>query len=143
MSSRGQAYLLERSGSLALVEHSSSVAVTIKIPYEVDVLLHWPAYQPILSYGLVKTESDFIMRLVDTGLGRWTLIVMRLNKEVVPTGFSLNRTKYQVSFIVMHGSVSQQLFLVVWIFLRSLSVICYSRLVISEDHKSYFGLTSH
>ena len=143
MSSRGQAYLLERSGSLALVEHSSSVAVTIKIPYEVDVLLHWPAYQPILSYGLVKTESDFIMRLVDTGLGRWTLIVMRLNKEVVPTGFSLNRTKYQGSFIVMHGSVSQQLFLVVWIFLRSLSVICYSRLVISEDHKSYFGLTSH
>ena len=31
--------------------------------------------------------------------------MMRLNKEVVPTGFSLNRTKYQGSFIVMHGSV--------------------------------------
>ena len=143
MSSRGQAYLLERSGSLALVEHSSSVAVTIKIPYEVDVLLHWPAYHPILSYGLVKIESDFIMRLVETGLGKWILIVKRLNKEVVPTGFSLNRKKYQGSFIVMHGSVSQQLFLVVWMFLRSLGVICYRRLFISEGHKNYFGLGSH
>ena len=25
--------------------------------------------------GLVKTESSFIVRLVETGLGRWTLVI--------------------------------------------------------------------
>ena len=38
----------------------------------------------------------------------------------------------------MHGSVSLQLFLVVYIFLRSLGVICFHRWVLSESHKSYF-----
>ena len=37
-----------------------------------------------------------------------------------------------------HGSVSPQLFLVVWIFLRFLSVICYDRWVPNESHKNYF-----
>ena len=36
------------------------------------------------------------------------------------------------------GSVSLQLFLLVWIFLRSLGVICYDRCVLSEGQKSYF-----
>ena len=35
--------------SLALVGHPSSDGVTIKMPYEVDVL-HWPALHPIFSY---------------------------------------------------------------------------------------------
>ena len=35
-------------------------------------------------------------------------------------------------------SVSLQLFLVVWIFWRSLIVICYNRGVLSECHKNYF-----
>ena len=38
----------------------------------------------------------------------------------------------------MHGTVSLQLFLVVWIYLRSLGVICYVRCVLSESHKNYF-----
>ena len=38
----------------------------------------------------------------------------------------------------LHGSVSLQLFPVVWIFLRTLGVICYGRLVLSEGHKNYF-----
>ena len=38
----------------------------------------------------------------------------------------------------LHGSVSLQLFPVVWIFLRSLGVICYDRLVLGEGHKNYF-----
>ena len=33
--------------------------------------LHTPSF-PI---GLVKTESGFIVRSVETGLGRWTLVV--------------------------------------------------------------------
>ena len=37
-----------------------------------------------------------------------------------------------------HGSASLQLFPVVWIFLRSLGVICYDRWVLSEGHKNYF-----
>ena len=37
-----------------------------------------------------------------------------------------------------HGSASLQLFPVVWIFLRSLSVICYSRWVLSAGHKNDF-----
>ena len=42
------------------------------MPYGVDVL-HRPALQPIFSsfpIGLVKTESGFIVRSVETGLGR-------------------------------------------------------------------------
>ena len=35
--------------SLALVGHPSSDSVTIKIPHEVDVLLHQPALHPIFS----------------------------------------------------------------------------------------------
>ena len=52
---------------LALVGHPSSDGITIKIPYGVDVL-HRPASHPI--FGLVKTGSGFIVRSVETGLGR-------------------------------------------------------------------------
>ena len=64
-----------RGASLALVGHPSSDGVTIKIPYGVNVLLHQPASHPIFTIGLVKTESDFIVRSVETGLGRWSLVV--------------------------------------------------------------------
>ena len=37
-----------------------------------------------------------------------------------------------------HESASLQLFLVVWISLRSLSVICYGRWNLSKGHKNYF-----
>ena len=55
--------------SSALVGHPSSDGVTIKMPYGVDVL-HRPALHPIFSYWLVKIESGFIVRSVETGLGR-------------------------------------------------------------------------
>ena len=54
--------------SLALVGHTSSDGVTIKMPYGVDVLR--PASPPSFSIGFVKTESDFTVRSVETGLGR-------------------------------------------------------------------------
>ena len=44
------------------------------------------------------------------------------------------------SSVAISGSVdiSLQLFAVVWIFLKSLGVICYDRRVLSEGHKNYF-----
>ena len=57
-----------------MVGHPSSDGVTIKIPYGVGVL-HRPASHPIFPIGLVKSESGFIVRSVETGLGRWTLVV--------------------------------------------------------------------
>ena len=56
-----------------MVDHPSSDGVTIKIPYRLDILLHRPALDrktPCFPIGLVKTESDFIVRSVETGLGR-------------------------------------------------------------------------
>ena len=56
--------------SLALVGHPSSDGVTIKMPYRVDVL-HRPASHPVFSYWAgVKTESGFIVRSVESSLGR-------------------------------------------------------------------------
>ena len=43
-----------------------------------------------------------------------------------------------------HGSASLQLFPAMWIFLRSLGVICYDRSVLSEGHKKLLqGFLSH
>ena len=55
--------------SLALVGHSSSDGVTIKMPYGVDVFID-QLRTPSFRIGLVKTESGFIVRSVETGSGR-------------------------------------------------------------------------
>ena len=34
--------------------------------------------------GLVKTESDFLVGLVETGLGRWTLVVAVISVDTYP-----------------------------------------------------------
>ena len=60
--------------SLALVGHPSSDSVRIKILYGVDVLFHWPELHP--------TESDFIVRSVETGIGRWMLVVAVISVDV-------------------------------------------------------------
>ena len=67
----GQSYHMEEGTSLILVGHPSSDDVQIKVPYGVNILLHPPASHPSFPIGLVKTESDFIIRSVETGLGRW------------------------------------------------------------------------
>ena len=58
------------SASLALVGHPSSDGVTIKLPYGVDVYYIDQLHTSSFTIGLVKTESDFIVRSVETGLGR-------------------------------------------------------------------------
>ena len=55
--------------SLASVGHPSSDGITIKMPYGVDVL-HQQLHTPSFPIGLVKTESGFIVRSFETGLGR-------------------------------------------------------------------------
>ena len=58
---------------MALVDHPSSDGVTIKIPYRLDILLHRPALDKktaCFPIGLVKTESDFIVRSAEIVLGR-------------------------------------------------------------------------
>ena len=39
---------------------------------------------PSFPIGLVKTESGFFVRLVETGLGRWTLVVAVINVDAYP-----------------------------------------------------------
>ena len=70
VSSRTNLTSCREGASLVFVDHPSSDGVTVKIPYRVDVLLHRPAWHPSFPFGLVKTESDFIVRSVETGLGR-------------------------------------------------------------------------
>ena len=39
---------------------------------------------PSFHIGLVKIESNFIVRPVETGLGRWTLVVAVISVDVYP-----------------------------------------------------------
>ena len=39
---------------------------------------------PSFPIGLVKTKSDFIVRSVETGLGRWMLVVAVISVDVYP-----------------------------------------------------------
>ena len=64
---------------------TSSGGFTIKILYGVDdVLLHPPALHPIFPIGFAKIESDVIVRPVETGLGRWTLLVAVISVDAYP-----------------------------------------------------------
>ena len=83
MSSRDSLTSWGEDASLALVGNLSSDGITIKMPYGVDVL-HQPASHPIYSYWLVKTESGFIVRSVETGLGRQTLVVAVISVHAYP-----------------------------------------------------------
>ena len=39
---------------------------------------------PFLPIGLVKSESDFIVRSVETSLGRWKLVVTVISVDAYP-----------------------------------------------------------
>ena len=68
MFSRASLTSCGESTSLVLVDHLSGDGVTIKMTHWVDVL-HQPALHPSFPIRLVKTESSFIVRSVETGLG--------------------------------------------------------------------------
>ena len=70
MVSSGASLISWREGaSLTLVGHPSSDVVTIKIPYGIDVFID-QLRTPSFPIGFVKTEFGFIVRSVETGLGR-------------------------------------------------------------------------
>ena len=69
---------------MALVVIPSGDGDTIKMPYGVDVLLHQPASQLIFPIGLIKTASDFVVRSVETGLGKWKLVVAMISVDIYP-----------------------------------------------------------
>ena len=69
MSSRASLTSWREGASLALVGHPSSHGVTIKLPYQVDAFID-QLRTPSFPNGLVKTESGFILRSVETDLGR-------------------------------------------------------------------------
>ena len=45
--------------------------------------IHQP-HTPSFPIGLVDTESGFIVRSVETGLGRWLLVVAVISVDVYP-----------------------------------------------------------
>ena len=55
--------------SLTVLGHPSSDGIMIKLPYGL-VVLHQPASHPTFPVELVKTESYFIVRSIENGLGR-------------------------------------------------------------------------
>ena len=71
------------SASLALGGHPSSDGVMIKMPHGVNVL-HQPASHPSFPVWLVKTETGFIVRYVETGLGRRTLVLAVISVDAYP-----------------------------------------------------------
>ena len=46
--------------------------------------------------GLVKTKSDFIVRSVNTGLGRWTLVVAVISVDAYPFLVFLDLTQGRI-----------------------------------------------
>ena len=69
--------------SLALVGYPSSDGVTIKVPlgqmFCIDQLR-----VPSFHIGLVKTESGFIVRSVEAGLGKLMLVVAVISVDAYP-----------------------------------------------------------
>ena len=78
---RGQSYFMGRRCLFSLGYHPSSDGVTIKMPYRVDVL-QWPALWPIFSCWFGSAESGFIVRSVETGSGRWMLVVAVISVDL-------------------------------------------------------------
>ena len=105
--------------------------------------------------GLVKTESDFIVRSVETGLGRWTLVVAVISAHAFFFDFPMTLRIQALCHLILRSQNFQftRILLVpcctwksvptsisgFWEFLRSLGVICYDRWVLSECYKNYFN----
>ena len=46
-------------------------------------------HTPSFPIGLVKTKSDFIKRPVESGLGRWMLVVAKISVDAYPFWFQI------------------------------------------------------
>ena len=94
-----------------------------------------------LSLFLLGFLSDFIFRSAETGLGRWILVVTVISVDAYHflafSDLTCLTEDTGMCFLVALccGGVT---FLLVWIFPRSLGVICYGRRVLSVCQKNYF-----
>ena len=71
------------STAIALVGDPYNDGVTIKMLYGVDLYIN-QLCTPSFPIGLVKTESGFIVRLVETGLERLTLVLTMISVDANP-----------------------------------------------------------
>ena len=78
--------------SLMSWREGASLAFSVTIMGYTDVLFHQPALHPIFS--LVKTDSDFIVRSVETGVGRWMLVVAVISVNAYPFLAFSDLTRY-------------------------------------------------
>ena len=83
MSSRASLTSWGEGTFLALVGRSSSSGVTTKMPYGIDFHID-QLCTPSFPLGLVKTESGFIARSVETGLGIRMLVVAVISVDAYP-----------------------------------------------------------
>ena len=71
--------------SLTLVGHPSNDVVMIKIiVWQMFYYIDQPSTRSF-PIGLVKNEFDFIVRSVETGLGRWMLVVAVISVDAYPS----------------------------------------------------------
>ena len=70
--------------SLALAGQPSSDGITIKNTFGVDVYYIDQSHTLSFLIGLVETKSDFIVSSVETGLGRWALVVAVISVDAYP-----------------------------------------------------------
>ena len=66
------------------------IIYTLKRKDQRHDVIYLSASHLIFSFGLVKTESDFIVRSIKIGLGRWMLVVAVISADAYP--FWLSQT---------------------------------------------------
>ena len=92
------------------------------------MLVLWPLRPELLPWGY--RSKCFLVALC-------CLIVRRPNLEAGTKGLLHQQVKLVALNHVVHRSLALQLFLVVWVFLRSLGVICCKIWVLSNGRKNY------
>ena len=83
---------------------------------------------------------DLTCHFEDAGIGIFCLHCAAENKETKHGSNDQEASRGKNAEIVLVPclhSAEVQLFPVVWIFMRSLGVICYNRWILSEGHKNY------
>ena len=71
--SRGVSLTSWGDAFLALTSHPSSNGITKEIPCGVMLYYNDQRCTSSFTIGFLKTKSNFIVRSVETGLGRWTM----------------------------------------------------------------------
>ena len=102
-------------------------------------------HTPFFLTGLIKTEFGIIVRLVETGLGRWTLVVAVVTVDVYPFLAFSDLSFHLDDTVIDHDSAMSRMevcpYSYYWwcrFFRGSWVSICYDRWVLSEVHGDFF-----